>query len=445
MMGMETPLPANLEAERLILGTVLRDNDLLADARPALSESDFSIDQHRRIWRAIESLYDSGKPVKHHGLVEELQRTRNLEAAGGYSYVVADLDEQARKVRTLDDAIEIIRGKAFLRKIINAAELLRNRALEQTDSPDQISQYASKLLLDMAETPQPRGFLAPADVIQEHGIDRILSPRREHGIPLPWPWLDYYLAGLHSEQLIVLGGATSRGKTSAALEIAVHASRHFREQTDGRQVYIFSLEMSADELIAVMVAQLSRVDARRHDKTPAERHEQARAANLLLELPIRIDDTAASNTAKIHAALRAGTLKYGRPGLVIVDYLQILGSAGRFENRTQEVGHNARQLKLVAKSLRCPFLVLSQIHRREGNEWEPPTLRDLRQSGEIEESANVVLFVHAEEHQPGVQEIPSQFIIAKQRRGPRDLHRKMIFRAPIQTFEESDESGSRIA
>lgn len=423
-------LPGNVDVERFVLGSILLDESFLHGVRAVLSDKDFTLEKHRRIWRCACGLYDGGGHVDRITLFTALQDAGQLESCDGLSYLI-DLDNGLPQVPNLDSYVQILKDETTRRDIIHVARSLILRAVER-EAPQQILDSVGQAMLDLAPKEAGRGLQSAAELVDERGISALLSPRQEHGITLPWKWLDYATCGMQPEQLWYLAGYTSTGKTSAALQVGVHAARK------GTGVAVFSLEMGKVSLFQRAVYQLARVDserAKRNALKPEEREKARNAAELLYSLPIYFDDSMASTVPAIHAALRRQKLK-APIGLVIVDYLQLLGTAGRYENRAQAVGANSRALKMAAREFRCPFLVLSQFKRPK--EDAKPTLSDFKESGDIENDADVAWFIH----RPPTQEqdmVPVSFILAKQREGPRDIEENFWFFPKSQRFDGRDD------
>ena len=429
--AIERGLPMNLDAERFVLGSILLNDSFLHTVRPLLEPDEFSLEKHRRIWRRSCEIYDGGGRVDRVTVANELAKWNELDLVDGLSYLVS-LDDGLPQLPNLDSYIAIVKDKALLRRLIFAAQNLRDRCLIQEETPQQILNGLGNALISLAPQEAGRGLQSLKELVDERGISALLSPRMTHGIELPWKWLDYATCGMQAEQLWYLGGYTSTGKTSAALQIGVHAARK------GTGVAVFSLEMGKVSLFQRAVWQMSRVDserAKRDQLTPEEDERVRNAATALYDLPVYFDDSMASTVPAIHAAIRRRRLS-NPIGLVIVDYLQLLGSVGRELNRAQAVGANSRALKMAAREFQCPFLVLSQFKRPP--EERKPTLNDFKESGDIENDADVALFIY----RPPTQEqnqVPVSFILAKQREGPRDIEENFWFFPKFQRFDGVEE------
>lgn len=423
----DRPLPASLPAEQMILGCILRTPDLMHDARNALDADSWSTERHKTVWGALCALYDAGQGIDRVVACEWLRDQKQLDRAGGVTGVLA-LEEGVPTTTHIEDYLRTVQDKAVLRRVIHAADNVAQRAYSG-EPVREVLDAAGRLVTDLAPTEKGRGFLAAREVIDQAGAVKMLSPRRDKGIPLPWPWLNAILCGLHPQQSVIVAGDTSTGKTSVSLQVIAHAAYR------GVGVAVFSLEMSSESLLLRMAIQQARVDKSRFDHDALNSDERQRlmtAMNEIYSLPIYFDDTAAVTMAGIQAGLRKLNMRHSF-GLVLVDYLQLIRGSGRFESRNQEVGGNARALKLIAKEFNVPVICPSQL-KRKTPETEP-TLNDLRDSGEIEEHADVVVFVHPTKAPAEIK--PAKLIVAKQREGPRDVWRNMQFFSQFQRFEET--------
>jgi replicative DNA helicase len=371
----------------------------------------------------MTELHERGEKIDRVTVANELQRWGELESVGGLSYVIS-LDDGLPHIANLDSYVRIVRDKAMLRKIAVASQQLMNRALMAEEDPEQILAGAEDTLLKLGESRTEGGLMTPLQVIQnyEGGLNAFLDPsKRIKGISTGFTKLDEMTGGLHAGELIILAARPSMGKTALALNIAWHVASRLLQP-----VAIFSLEMSQESLLTRMLCAAARVDSQRFRAgylNEAERQKLRAAANQMVEAPIYIDDTAGANLMDMHAKLRRLQQGGQKLGLVVVDYLQLMSTRGRVENRNQEVSQLSRGLKLLSKELGCPFLVLSQLSRatetRVGD--HRPQLSDLRESGSIEQDADLVGFIFREEIYKRDREDlrgVAELILAKQRNGP---------------------------
>jgi replicative DNA helicase len=419
----EKGLPANIDAEKFILGSLLLDDARFIEIAGILVEDDFALEKHRRIFRRMSELHERGEKIDRVTVANELLRRNELESIDGLSYLVS-LDDGLPRIANLDSYVRIIRDKATLRRIAVTSQHMLNRALLAEEDPNTILAGAEEALLRLGESRGEKGLMTPLEVIQgyEGGLNAFLDPsKRIKGISTGFTRLDEMTSGLHSGELFILAARPSMGKTALALNMAWHiASRLFQP------VAIFSLEMSQESLLTRMLCSAARVDSQKFRAGYLNEHDRQKlrqAANTMVEAPIYIDDTAGVNMMDMHAKLRRLQQSGQKPGLVVVDYLQLMSVRGRVENRNQEVSQLSRGMKLLSKEMGCPFLVLSQLSRapetRQGD--HRPQLSDLRESGSIEQDADLVAFIFREEVYKRDREDlrgVAELIIAKQRNGP---------------------------
>ncbi len=422
-LALEKGLPSNVDAERFVLGSILLDDSSYLDVAGVLSPDDFCLDKHRKIFRRMSELHDRSEKIDRVTIANELLKFNELESVDGVTYLVS-LDDGLPRIPNLDSYVKIIRDKATLRRIIAASQQMMNRALLAEEEPDVILAGAEEALVKLGEARMTQGLKTPSEIIAEYagGINAFLDPsRRIKGISTGFTKLDEMTGGLHKGELIILAARPSMGKTAIALNIASHVATKLNEK-----VAVFSLEMSGESLLTRMLCASAYVDSQRFRAgylNQDERRKLAQASQKLVEAPLFIDDTAGVNLMDMHAKLRRMQGGDQKLGLVIVDYLQLMSSRGRSENRNQEVSGISRGLKLMAKELDVPMMVLSQLSRapetRIGD--HRPQLSDLRESGSIEQDADLVGFIFREEvYKRDRADLHglAELIIAKQRNGP---------------------------
>ena len=416
-------LPASIEAERSILGAILLDNHSYHEAAEHLHPEDFSLDSHRRIYSRMMDLMESSRPVDMITLVEELDRRKELEAIGDVGYVSSLIDGVPDRP-SIEHYVKIVRDKALLRNLIHAANAAIARASEQSDSAEDILNDTEAEIFRISEQRIGRGFVGLPEVIRElGGVDALLQRgRRVTGLETHYADLDEMTSGLQKSDLIILAARPSMGKTAFALNIAENAAIE-----DHKIVAVFSLEMSREALLQRLLCSVAKVDSHRF-RTGTLFQEDTRKIAFGLErlasAPIFIDDTAGVSLSEMRAKARRLQQSQGGLDLLVVDYLQLMSGGGkRYENRTQEVSAISRGLKGLAKELNVPVIALSQLSRapesRGGD--HRPQLADLRESGSIEQDADVVAFIFREEvYKPDDPELDgiAEIIIAKQRNGP---------------------------
>ena len=426
-------LPANLDAEKTILGAILLDNAAHAEASERLEPDDFWLDSHRRIYQRMSELINSERAVDIVTLANELARYKEVEAVGGVAYL-ASLTEGLPRRPVIEEYIRIVKDKSLLRKLMLICSAAIARAAEQSDTALDVLGDAEQRLLEVSEKGVVNGLQGIEQIVADSfgTIDNLYKNSREiTGVPTDLTEFDKLTSGLQKGDLIIIAARPSMGKTALAINMAQNAAINH-----GATVAIFSLEMSRASLLRRMLASQAWVDQSNIQKGFLGREEHGKlqnALNQLLESRIFIDDTAGISLGEMRA--KARRLKQTAKGLdlVVVDYLQLMSvslpSSGKrgFENRTQEVSAISRGLKALAKELEVPVVALSQLSRgSERRDDKRPLLSDLRESGSIEQDADLVCFIHREAYYNRDEEMSesdrakSEIIIAKQRNGPTD-------------------------
>jgi replicative DNA helicase len=437
--SIERPLPHNLEAERSILGAIFLDNHSLNAAVEKLKPEDFFFEPHRRIFHCMSSIGAEQRPIDLVTLTEGMARLGDLEAAGGPAYLAA-LPDGVPRVTNVDHYARIVKEKAVLRSLIHAAHAIQQRALDAEGEADAILDQAESDIFQIAEERIHQGFVGIKEIAtQGHSrIERILSEgRRITGLSTGYARLDDETAGLQDSELVILAARPSMGKTALALNIAENVV--LRPEPQG--VAIFSLEMSKEALLLRLLSSVAQINSHslRGRISHAEMPRISDALNRLAGAPLWIDDTGSISVMEMAAKLRRLRHDTGL-GLVIVDYLQLITARGRFGNRNEEVSSITRSLKALAKELKLPILVLSQLTRAPEREERLPQLADLRESGAIEQDADVVLFIHRpnfyKTELPEEERNKALILIAKQRNGPTGKH-DFVFRGKFTRFDEA--------
>ena len=417
-------LPANVEAERSILGAILLDNLAYNEAAEHLKAEDFSLDSHRRIFTRMVDLSESSRPIDMITLVEELDRRKELEAIGDVGYISGLVDGVPDRP-SIEHYIKIVRDKALLRGLIHAASAAIARASDQGDPAEEILNDAEAAIFQLSEKRIGRGFMGVQDIVKESfgSVDALLQRgQRITGLATHYTDLDEMTSGFQRSDLIIIAARPSMGKTAFAMNIAENASIE-----DQKVVGMFSLEMSREALLLRLLCSRARVDSHKMRTGSLWRDDMTKVVHAMEQLaqaPIFIDDTPGISLSEMRAKARRLQQAQGKLDLIIVDYLQLMSGGGRrYENRTQEVSAISRGLKALAKELAVPVIALSQLSRapesRGGD--HRPQLSDLRESGSIEQDADVVAFIFREEvykqDDPDLQG-KAELIIAKQRNGP---------------------------
>ncbi|HEV8663522.1 MAG TPA: replicative DNA helicase [Candidatus Methylomirabilis sp.] len=387
--------PQNLEAEVAVLGAILQESDALLKAIDALRPDHFYRDAHRRIFNAALTLFGRSEPVDLVTLTDELRRRNELEAVGGAAALAALLEAVPTAANVTYHA-RIVRDKALLRQLIGTATELVGMGYEDAESVDEVLDLAEKRIFEISEDKVSRAFIPVKDILKgtfEH-IERLYE-RQAHitGVPTGFGRLDELTSGLQPADLIIVAGRPSMGKTSFALNVAANAAK----VEPSTSVAVFSLEMAKEQLVQRMLCTEARVDSHRlrtGKLGPRDWPELTKAAGRLSEMPIYIDDTPAITILEIRAKARRLKAE-GQLGLIIVDYLQLIRGRGRVESRQQEISEISRSLKALAKEVNVPVMALSQLSRAVESRTPPrPQLSDLRESGAIEQDADVVAFLY---------------------------------------------------
>ena len=432
MPQIDLRLPTNLEVERTVLGSVLLYPHTLDTARPSLDTDDFSLDRNQRIWRQVCKIYDAGGKVDRITVYSALKDSGESEACGGLTYLT-EIGEGVPEVPNIDSYAKILKDKTLRRRIITAAHHVMARAQVDDGPVDELLTAFGELETKLAKGNDDSKPVSTVDLIQEFGIDGVLSPRRHGEIRLPWKRLDSILSGFSGGQIIVLLGETARGKTSFALQAAQHVCGQ------GKCVLIWTMEMSPRSLFRRMVTQLSGVplvgSSARLTLDERDRHRMAVAR--LTDTPIYFDRrsrSVSSFTASVRQVRSKSSL-----GLLVVDYLQLIRSNNR-QNRAQQVSENSRNLKLAAMDLNLPILVLSQVDRSSVKGDGEIGLHSAKESGDVENDADVMLWIKLRKTKQldRNKETELDLFVGKQREGVSGLAVPMVFRPESQTFVETD-------
>ncbi|NLG89702.1 MAG: replicative DNA helicase [Clostridiaceae bacterium] len=412
--------PHSIEAEQSVLGSLLLDRDLLPDITALLKSEDFYLEQHKEIYEAILDLYEQNKPVDLITVSEQLTKRGTLNRVGDYEY----LSNLATAVPTTANAMhyaEIIEDKSLLRKLIHAATQIQKRSYEATEEAVDILSDAEKYIYDIVQNRNQTGLLPISDVldITFSRLEELYNRSGEYtGIPSGFYDLDKKTAGFQKSDLILIAARPSMGKTSFALNIAAYAAVHKQVP-----VAIFSLEMSKEQLVSRIISSEVMIEMekmRRGNLEDEDWKELANAIGVLSKAPIYIDDNAAISVMEIMSKCRRLKMRRGL-GLIIIDYLQLMQSRRRTENRQQEISEISRSLKIMAKELEVPVIALSQLSRapdiRTAN--HRPILSDLRESGAIEQDADLVIFLYRDDYynEDSEKKNITEVILAKHRNG----------------------------
>ncbi len=437
-LTLDSGLPANIDAEKTILGAILLDNAAHSEAAEVLEPDDFSLDSHRRIYLRMSELMDTQRAVDIVTLANELARYKEVEAVGGVAYL-ASLTEGLPRRPVIEEYIRIVKDKSLLRKLMLICSSAIARAADQSEDAIGVLDVTEAQLLEVSDKGLSKGLDSVEKIVANSfgSIDNLYKHSREvTGLATDYTELDRLTSGLQKGELIIIAARPSMGKTALAINIAQNAAINHKAI-----VGIFSLEMSKESLLRRMLASHAWVDQQLLQKGFISTDDQVKLQKALSDLVdshVHIDDSAGISLAEMRAKARRLKQNAGGLDLIVVDYLQLMSASvasgskkGGYENRTQEVSAISRGLKALAKELQVPVMALSQLSRaseRRGDD-KRPLLSDLRESGSIEQDADVVAFIHRESYYNRTEELTdeekteAEIIIAKQRNGPTDTVR----------------------
>ncbi len=435
--------PQAVEAEMSVLGAMLLEKEAIGRAAEILDGTAFYRDAHRRIYDAMSALYDRNESADLITVTEELRKRGQLEAAGGAAYLARLLDV-VPTAANIEYHANIVLEKATLRRLIEVSTEIVQRGYEASEDSAQLIDRAEELIFSVNDPRMKRSFMPLKSLLHEvvEVIEEISERKRPvTGVPTGYHDLDRMTAGFQRSDLIVIAGRPSMGKTSLALNIAEHVA--VEERTP---VGIFSLEMSREQLVMRLLSSQARVTSQKLRTgylNPAEWQAITHAAGLLDQAPIFIDDTPAISVMEMRAKARRLKNEHGL-GLLVVDYLQLARGFPNPESRQQEISQISRSLKALAKELSVPVIALSQLSRAvEQREDKRPLLSDLRESGAIEQDADLVLFIFREAfYRPNKLEAQgkAEVIVSKHRNGPTGSV-ELAFIAELARFESLAQRG----
>ena len=429
-INLDRGLPASPDAEKAILGAIILENDLANEALSELRAEHFYLDAHRRIFQRINDLSDNGRPIDTLTLAEELGRNKELEAIGGVAYLSSLTDGVPRRA-SIEHYIRIVRDKALLRNLIHAANGVVSQAIEAADPAAEILDSAEAAIFQISDERGGQQLMTVAEIARESfggDIEKLYSRGKKiTGLETFYSDLDELTSGLQPSDLIIIAARPSMGKTAFAINIAENASVEGQ-----KKIAVFSLEMSREALLNRMLCSQARVDSHKMRTGFLGKDDIAKLRDgleKLLSAPIYIDDAPGVSLTELRSKARRMKQTVGLD-MIVIDYLQLMAASApggkRYENRTQEVSAISRGLKAIAKELRVPVVALSQLSRApetRGGKDSEPKLSDLRESGSIEQDADVVMFLYRPDYydrdDPDVQG-KAKLIIAKQRNGPTD-------------------------
>jgi replicative DNA helicase len=434
--------PQNIEAEQSILGAILIDNDALPRALEIIASEDFYKMSHRKIFYAMSELFDKNEAIDLITLTDHLKKNNELEVVGGLSYLssLVNMIPTAANIRYHSN---IVREKALLRGLLMSAGEIANKVYEDTLDAEDLVDYAEKSIFDISDKRIKVSFVTLKDVIKgsfemiEHLYDK---KETVTGVPSGFRDLDEMTTGFQKGDLIIVGGRPSMGKTAFVLNIAQYVGLELKEP-----VAVFSLEMAKEQLALRMLCSEAMVNSNSIRKGFIKKedwHKLTSAASNLTGAPIFIDDSSSITVLELRAKARRLKMEHGL-SLVIVDYLQLMKGKGAFERREQEISDISRSLKALAKELSVPVIAVSQLNRSVEQRRPPkPMLVDLRESGAIEQDADVILFLYRSElynKDDLANKGKAEVDIAKQRNGPAGVTVKLTYISSCTRFMNMEE------
>ena len=419
---MDTPLismPQNIEAEQSIIGSMLIDKSAITAVVEALKIEDFYRDNHKIIFKAIRELYRKDIPVDMITLIEHLRATGQLDEAGGISYIT-EISASIVSTANLNSYIKIVEDKSILRRLIKSATEIIETSYSKQNDVESVIDLAEKSVFNISEEKNNSDFESMS-VVLERGfqeIERIFNNKGETtGVASGFRELDEKTSGFQSGDMVLIAARPSMGKTTFALNLAQHAALR-----EGKSVAIFSLEMSKEQLAYKLLCAEANVDMlklRTGDLSEKDWESIVKASGPLADAKIFIDDTAGISIMEMRSKCRRLKMEQGID-MILIDYLQLMSGSGG-ESRQQEVAEISRSIKAIAKEMKCPVIALSQLSRApEQRSDHRPMLSDLRESGSIEQDADLVMFLYRDEYYNKETEDQNiaECIIAKQRNGP---------------------------
>ncbi|MBP6005181.1 MAG: replicative DNA helicase [Pyrinomonadaceae bacterium] len=419
---LEKPLPSSEDSERVILGAILLDNTVIAQAVEHLKPEDFYSPLNRRVFAAMIALFEKQKQIDPILIGEELKKEGSLESIGGTS-TITNLTFGLPHFSNVEEYIKVVRDKAVVRNLIRTCNSITSEALAEEDDAEAILDHAEQQIFALAEARTRQSFSRIAPV-----AERVLTRVREYaagaatgitGLSTGFTELDEITSGLQRTDLVIVAARPSMGKTALCLTLAQNAALH-----SNAVVAVFSLEMSKEQLVTRMLASEARINAHRFRTGHLMTNEWERLGHsigTLSDARIFIDDTPGISVLEMRAKCRRLAAEQKQIDLIVVDYLQLMSGGKRTESRQQEVSQISRELKALAKELDVPVVALSQLSRApEARSPPKPLMSDLRESGSIEQDADVVAFIYREDYYKQTEENQglAELIIAKQRNGP---------------------------
>jgi replicative DNA helicase len=436
---LEKPLPSSAESERVILGAILLDNQLIAQAIENLGADDFYSPLHRRVFRAMTSLFERGERIDPILIGEELKKDGSIDSIGGIA-TITNLTYGLPHFSDIIDYLKVVKDKSMVRNLIKVCNQITSEALAEEEDAVMILDNAERMIFALADEKTRQGF-SHVRPVAETVLAKVqeYAKRESHaltGLATGFRDLDEKTSGLQKTDLIIVAARPSMGKTALCLTLAQNAAI-----LEKAVVAVFSLEMSKEQLVMRMLSSEAKVDAHRFRTGYLTREEWGRLAQAigtLSDARIFIDDTPGISVLEMRAKTRRLFSEEKKLDLIVVDYLQLMSGSKRTESRQQEVSAISRELKGLAKELNVPIVALSQLSRApEARNPPRPMMSDLRESGSIEQDADVVAFIYREDYYKPTEENAglAELLIAKQRNGPTGTVR-LAFLKEFTRFED---------
>ena len=411
--------PQDIEAEQAVIGSMLTDQDAVVAAIETLKPEDFYREDNKIIYEAILNIYNRAEPIDIITLKSELSSMGKLDAVGGLEYI-AQLPDKVPTTSNVDRYIKIVQDKAMLRNLIKTANEIISLGYDQTEDVEDVMDHAEKKIFDVMQRKNQKGYTSIKDILIESFTKlEELYNQKQHvtGVPTGFIELDKKTAGLHGSELILIAARPAMGKSAFALNIGTYAATRANIP-----VAIFSLEMSKDQIGNRILCSEALVDSnnvRTGELNDEELSKLAETSGELSQAQIFVDDTPGISVMEIRAKCRKLKLEKNI-GLVIIDYLQLIQGSGKSSSREQEIAEISRSLKILAKEIDVPVIALSQLSRAvESRPDHRPMLSDLRESGSIEQDADIVMFLYRDDYynEESEKKNIAEVIIAKQRGG----------------------------
>lgn len=421
--ALEQQLPHSIEAEQAVLGGLMLSNSGFDAVASLISDKDFFASDHQLIFQTMRQLNAEQKPLDIITLSEALQNNRQLDQIGGSSYLV-ELSNNTPSSANINAYAQIVLERSIIRQLITAASDIVKKGYNPLgwDSNKLLAEAEKRLVAIIESRPNQGGFLSVNELLKEvvERIDQLFNSDADiTGLSTGFADLDEKTSGWQPSDLVIVAGRPSMGKTSFAMNMAEHAVLH-----QEKPVLVFSMEMPASQLIMRMMSSLGKIDQtklRAGNLSEDDWPRLSSAASRLKDRPLFIDDTPGITPMELRNRIRQVTREHGQPGMVLVDYLQLMSGSVATENRTNEISQISRELKNIAREFNCPVIALSQLSRNlENRPNKRPINSDLRESGAIEQDADVVVFIYRDEvyNEESPDKGVAEIIIGKQRNGP---------------------------